>query len=172
MDRNAGLSFCTIAGYGSNGAIIHYRPDKDTSAVIGQQSTFLLDSGGQYLDGTTDTTRTLHFGIPDAETKKCYTLVLKGHIALARAVFPEGTLGSRLDSLARLPLWSAGLDFNHGTGHGGDKRLSLLNSFLHILKHTFHRRRGFSECPRRPSVDQLSETGQRSRLLQWYDDVE
>ena len=118
MDKNVGLSFSTIAGYGPNGAIIHYRPDKETSAKIGTDSLFLLDSGGQYLDGTTDTTRTLHFGVPDEKMKRCYTLVLKGQIALSRAVFPEGTLGSRLDSLARMPLWSAGLDYNHGTGHG------------------------------------------------------
>lgn len=118
MPLNVGLSFGTIAGYASNGAIIHYHATKETAAVIGSDSLFLLDSGGQYADGTTDTTRTVHFGVPDAKMKRCYSLVLKGHIALARAVFPEGTLGSRLDTLARMPLWSLGLDYNHGTGHG------------------------------------------------------
>lgn len=109
MPLNVGLSFGTIAGYASNGAIIHYHATKETAAVIGSDSLFLLDSGGQYADGTTDTTRTVHFGVPDAKMKRCYSLVLKGHIALARAVFPEGTLGSRLDTLARMPLWSLGI---------------------------------------------------------------
>lgn len=111
-------SFSTIAGYGPNGAIIHYKPEASTCAHLGVDSLFLLDSGGQYLDGTTDVTRTLHFGEPTERMRDCFTLVLKGHIALARAVFPEGTVGSRLDSLARLALWEQGLDYNHGTGHG------------------------------------------------------
>jgi len=111
-------SFDTIAGYGSNGAIIHYKPEAKTAAAIGVESLFLLDSGAQYLDGTTDVTRTLHFGTPTQRMIDCYTMVLKGHIALARAIFPETTLGSRLDSLARTALWAAGLDYNHGTGHG------------------------------------------------------
>eukprot|EP01041_Mallomonas_annulata_P001952 gene1952-3790_t len=100
--RHVFPSFGTIAGYGSNGL----------------DSLFLLDSGAQYLDGTTDVTRTLHFGTPNEHMKTCFTLVLKGHIALGSAVFPQGTVGSRLDTLARLPLWSMGLDYNHGTGHG------------------------------------------------------
>jgi len=79
---------------------------------------FLLDSGGQYRDGTTDVTRTVHYGQPTPQEKKCFTLVLKGHIALATAVFPEGTTGGKLDTLARLPLWNYGLDYRHGTGHG------------------------------------------------------
>ena len=111
-------SFDTIAGYGPNGAIIHYKPDAKTAAALGLDSMFLLDSGAQYRDGTTDVTRTLHFGTPTQHMIDCYTLVLKGHIALARAVFPEGTLGSRLDALARTALWAQGLDYNHGTGHG------------------------------------------------------
>jgi len=118
MPLHVGPSFTTISGYGSNGAIIHYSPDQTTAALLGLDNMFLLDSGAQYLDGTTDVTRTLHFGNPSDHMKTCYTLVLKGHIALARAVFPEGTLGSRLDCLARYHLWSAGLDYNHGTGHG------------------------------------------------------
>jgi len=111
-------SFDTIAGYGKNGAIIHYKPEAKTAATLGVDSLFLLDSGAQYLDGTTDVTRTLHFGTPTQRMVDCYTMVLKGHIALARAVFPESTLGSRIDALARQALWSAGLDYNHGTGHG------------------------------------------------------
>jgi len=111
-------SFDTIAGYGPNGAIIHYKPEKKTAASLSTDSLFLLDSGGQYNDGTTDVTRTNHYGTPTQRMIDCYTGVLKGHIALARLVFPEGTLGSRIDSAARSPLWEMGLDYNHGTGHG------------------------------------------------------
>lgn len=118
MQYHMGPSFTTIAGYGPNGAIIHYQPAKETAAMLGLDSLFLLDSGAQYLDGTTDVTRTIHFGEVSQRMKDCYTLVLKGHIALARVVFPEGTLGSRLDAMARAPLWAHGLDYNHGTGHG------------------------------------------------------
>ena len=99
-----GPSFDTIAGFGSNGAIIHYKPAQDTTALLVKDtegSMFLLDSGGQYLDGTTDVTRTVHFGTPSSHMKRCYTAVLQGHIALATAVFPEGTIGSRIDCLAR-----------------------------------------------------------------------
>jgi len=111
-------SFATIAGYGANGAIIHYKPEEASSATLGTDAPFLLDSGAQYLDGTTDVTRTVHFGTPTEWQRECFTLVLKGHLNIARAVFPEDTVGTRLDSLARLPLWAAGLDYNHGTGHG------------------------------------------------------
>ena len=111
-------SFATISGYGPNAAIIHYHAQPETCNSLGIDSVYLLDSGAQYLDGTTDVTRTVHFGVASDRIKMCYTYVLKGHIALGSAVFPEGTVGSRLDSLARLPLWGAGLDYNHGTGHG------------------------------------------------------
>eukprot|EP00752_Nemacystus_decipiens_P016215 g14500.t1 len=112
------LSFETISGYGPNGAVIHYAAQKETARVLGTDSLFLLDSGAQYTDGTTDVTRTVHFGTPTEHQRRCFTLVLKGHIALARAVFPEDTMGSKLDVLARLALWEAGLDYRHGTGHG------------------------------------------------------
>lgn len=111
-------SFATISGYGANAAIIHYHAMPETCAKLGTESVYLLDSGAQYLDGTTDVTRTMHFGTASDRVKMCYTYVLKGHIALGSAVFPEGTTGSRLDSFARRPLWGAGLDYNHGTGHG------------------------------------------------------
>ena len=113
-----GESFPAIVGYGPNGAIVHYRPQKESAAPIHPDGILLLDSGGQYLDGTTDITRTIALGIPTAEQKRAYTLVLKGHIALAAARFPEGTVGMQLDTLARLPLWMDGLAYGHGTGHG------------------------------------------------------
>jgi len=113
-----GPSFETIAGYDSNSAVIHYRADKNSAKKLSDQNLFLLDSGGQYPQGTTDITRVFHFGTPTQDHKKHYTLVLKGHLALARAVFAHGTTGMHLDSLARQFLWSEGLDFLHGTGHG------------------------------------------------------
>lgn len=114
-----GESFETISAYGSNGAIIHYDATLNpTSALISTDSLYLCDSGGQYSDGTTDVTRTLHFGRPTPHQIACYTAVLRGHVDLAMAKFPEGVVGSRLDTVARLPLWSLGLDYRHGTGHG------------------------------------------------------
>ncbi|MEN9945704.1 MAG: hypothetical protein RLZZ293_90 [Pseudomonadota bacterium] len=113
-----GLSFATISGYAENGAIIHYRATSATAKLIDDKNLFLLDSGGQYLEGTTDITRTLHLGQPTAEQRYHYSLVLKGHLNLARAKFPHGTCGEHLDALARLPLWSNGLNYRHGTGHG------------------------------------------------------
>ena len=113
-----GPSFDTIAGAGAHGAIVHYRATKETDAKLQSGQLFLLDSGGQYLDGTTDVTRTIAIGEPTAEMRDRFTRVLKGHIALASISFPEGTTGAELDVLARQHLWAAGLDFNHGTGHG------------------------------------------------------
>ena len=118
-------SFETISAYGSNGAIIHYKPTKKTSKLIKKDSLYLLDCGAQYQFGTTDITRTMCFGKPTKEQKTNYTLVLKGHIALAMAEFPEGTNGSQLDILARQFLWSYGLDYGHGTGHGVGHFLSV-----------------------------------------------
>ena len=112
------LSFDTIAGAGPNGAIVHYHPNRRLKRDAERGSLLLVDSGGQYLDGTTDVTRTVAIGEPTAEMVRAFTLVLKGHLALARVRFPAGTTGSALDALARVPLWSAGLDYDHGTGHG------------------------------------------------------
>jgi len=124
-ERFRGLSFDTIAGAGPNGAIVHYRVGPETDRRLDPDSLFLLDSGAQYLDGTTDVTRTLAVGTPGAEMRDRFTRVLKGHIALSTARFPQGTTGSQLDALARLPLWSVGLDYDHGTGHGVGSFLSV-----------------------------------------------
>jgi Xaa-Pro aminopeptidase len=113
-----GPSFETIPGAGPNGAIVHYRATPATNRTLETGSLFLLDSGGQYPDGTTDVTRTLAIGTPTPEMRDRFTRVLKGHIAVASAVFPKGTRGGQLDILARAPLWAEGLDYNHGTGHG------------------------------------------------------
>lgn len=112
-------SFGTIAGYRGNGAIVHYAATKDNCAVVRQEGMLLLDSGGQYLDGTTDITRTIWLGgdIPQ-QAKLDYTYVLKGHIALGTARFPRGTRGNQLDALAKQYMWEAGITFGHGTGHG------------------------------------------------------
>jgi Xaa-Pro aminopeptidase len=112
------LSFFSISSAGPNAAVIHYRPDVATNRKLERGSLFLLDSGGQYLDGTTDVTRTLAIGDPTPEMQDRFTRVLKGHIALSRVRFPKGTTGSALDALARLSLWEVGLDYEHGTGHG------------------------------------------------------
>ncbi|HXC12233.1 MAG TPA: aminopeptidase P family protein [Stellaceae bacterium] len=112
------LSFPTISGAGSNGAIVHYRAMPETEKHLEPGSLYLLDSGAQYLDGTTDVTRTVAIGEPTAEMRDRFTRVLKGHIALALARFPKGTTGTQLDAFARRGLWQAGLDYDHGTGHG------------------------------------------------------
>jgi Xaa-Pro aminopeptidase len=113
-----GPSFDTIAGAGGHGAIVHYRATTASNRKLEPGQLFLLDSGGQYLDGTTDVTRTVAIGAPSAEMRDRFTRVLKGHIALASIRFPEGTTGVELDALARQYLWAVGLDYNHGTGHG------------------------------------------------------
>jgi len=119
MQENfVGESFGTIAGYKGHGAIVHYRATESSDATLQPEGILLLDSGGQYLDGTTDITRTIALGEPTREQKSDFTLVLKGHIALAKAIFPAGTRGSQLDILARKALWDMGLNYGHGTGHG------------------------------------------------------
>lgn len=120
-----GPSFETISGAGPNGAVVHYRVSPATDRRLEAGSLYLVDSGGQYRDGTTDVTRTVALGEPTADMRRCVTLVLKGHIALASVVFPAGITGSQLDALARAPLWSAGLDYDHGTGHGVGSFLSV-----------------------------------------------
>ncbi|RSH90625.1 hypothetical protein EHS25_001230 [Saitozyma podzolica] len=136
-----GLSFDTISSTGPNAAVIHYSPPKFDSTVIDPNAMYLCDSGAQYLDGTTDTTRTLHFGEPSAEEKRAFTRVLQGHIALDTVIVPQGTTGYLMwvwltqttssfthglsDAIARRPLWSDGLDYRHGTGHG-------VGSFLNV----------------------------------------
>jgi Xaa-Pro aminopeptidase len=112
------ISFDSISGSGPNGAIVHYRVTAATNRRLQLGELYLVDSGGQYVDGTTDVTRTVAIGEPSAEQRRHFTLVLKGHIALAQARFPQGTCGTQLDILARQALWQAGLDFDHGTGHG------------------------------------------------------
>jgi Xaa-Pro aminopeptidase len=112
------LSFDTIAGAASNGAVVHYRPTERLNKRAEKGSLLLIDSGAQYLDGTTDVTRTVAIGEPTQEMRERFTLVLKGHLALARVRFPAGTTGSALDALARTPLWQQGFDYDHGTGHG------------------------------------------------------
>ena len=113
-----GISFDTIAGYGPHGAIVHYEATEETDVELEQRGFLLLDSGAQYLDGTTDITRTISLGPLTEEEKKVYTLVLKGHLRLQNLKFPTGACGSQLDAIARSPLWEAGLNYLHGTGHG------------------------------------------------------
>jgi len=119
------LSFDTISGSGPNGAIVHYRVSEATNRTLKTGELYLVDSGAQYPDGTTDVTRTVAIGEPTAEMRDRFTRVLKGHIALATVTFPKGTSGSQLDAIARRPLWEAGLDFDHGTGHGVGSYLSV-----------------------------------------------
>lgn len=128
------VSFPSISGAGPNGAIVHYRVTRNSNRTIGRNELFLIDSGAQYEDGTTDITRTIAVGQPTAEMKMHFTLVLRGHIAIARAVFPEGTSGAQLDTLARQYLWQHGLDFDHGTGHGVGSYLSVHEGPARISK--------------------------------------
>jgi len=111
-------SFPTISAYNAHGAIVHYSHTAETNVTLKAPGLYLLDSGAHYLDGTTDITRTIAFGMPSSEQRECFTRVLQGHIELALARFPEGTLGIQLDTIARKPLWDIGLDYGHGTGHG------------------------------------------------------
>lgn len=118
QDLFVGESFATIAGYGGNGAVVHYHATPETSIKVHPEGLLLIDSGAQFKDGTTDITRTVAVGKLSRQMKKDYTLVLKGHIALATAIYPEGTRGSQLDILARKALWDNELNYGHGTGHG------------------------------------------------------
>ena len=117
-DKIVGLSFTTIAGYRGNGAIVHYSAKPETAAEVKPEGLLLMDSGGQYMDGTTDITRTISLGKPTDEEKHCFTLVLKGHIDLAKAIFPKGYNGSQVDTFARAAMWADYKNYGHGTGHG------------------------------------------------------
>jgi Xaa-Pro aminopeptidase len=124
------LSFGSISSTGPNAAMCHYSPSATNSAIIRKDQIYLIDSGAQYWDGTTDVTRTVCFAPQPEEVREAYTLVLKGHIALNSIVFPKGTNGARLDTLARMALWRVGLDYAHGTGHG-------VGSFLNVHEGPF-----------------------------------
>ena len=128
------ISFDSISGAGDHGAVVHYRVTTETNQMLEPGSLFLIDSGGQYPDGTTDITRTVPIGEATDEMRNRYTLVLKGHIALATARFPKGTTGHQLDILARKPLWEAGLDYDHGTGHGVGSYLGVHEGPQNISK--------------------------------------
>jgi Xaa-Pro aminopeptidase len=136
--RDTGLlkdvSFPSISGAGPNGAIVHYRVTRSTDRKIAPNELFLIDSGGQYEDGTTDITRTVAVGAPTQEMRERFTLVLKGHIGIAHAVFPDGISGAQLDPFARQALWERGLDFDHGTGHGVGSYLSVHEGPARISK--------------------------------------
>ena len=119
------LSFDSISAAGPHGAVVHYRPTTASNLKLKPRSLYLIDSGAQYADGTTDVTRTIAIGAPSATMRRHYTLVLKAHIAIASARFPKGTRGQDIDPFARRPLWEAGLDFDHGTGHGVGSYLSV-----------------------------------------------
>ena len=124
-DKYVSLSFDTISSSGPNGAVIHYKPQKGSCLQIAENDMYLMDSGAQYYDGSTDVTRTIHLGEPTNYQIDCFTWVLMGHIDLAMAIFPPGTKGTCLDCLARRPLWNIGLNYQHGTGHG-------VGSFLNV----------------------------------------
>ncbi len=128
------VSFPTISGTGPNGAIVHYRVTRKSNRRIARGDLLLIDSGAQYEDGTTDVTRTIAIGEPTFEMRDRFTRVLRGHIAIARALFPDGTSGAQLDTLARQYLWQAGVDFEHGTGHGVGSYLSVHEGPARISK--------------------------------------
>jgi Xaa-Pro aminopeptidase len=133
-ERYRGPSFPTISAAGGNAAIVHYRVSRESDRPLTPGTLYLVDSGAQYLDGTTDVTRTMALGDPTAEMRQRFTLVLKGHIAIATARFPRGTTGSQLDALARQAMWRAGLDYDHGTGHGVGYYLGVHEGPQHISK--------------------------------------
>lgn len=151
-ERFQDLSFDTISGSGPNGAIVHYRAGPESNRRLAPGELYLLDSGAQYLDGTTDVTRTLAIGTPSAEMRDRFSRVLKGHIALAMCEFPAGTSGAQLDILARQPLWQAGLDYDHGTGHGVGSYLSVHEGPQRVAK-------GGSGVPLRPGMILSDEPG-------------
>ncbi|KAG9218076.1 hypothetical protein CCMSSC00406_0010090 [Pleurotus cornucopiae] len=149
-----GLSFPTISSTGPNGAIIHYSPDPQDCAIVKKEQIYLCDSGAQFLDGTTDVTRTWHFGTPTAEERRAFTRVLQGHIAIDAAVFPVGTTGYVIDSWARRALWRDGLDYRHGTGHGVGHFLNV-----HEGPHGIGVRIAYNNSPLKPGMTVSNEPG-------------
>lgn len=145
-------SFGTIAGYGPHGAIVHYEATPETDSVLAPEGLLLIDSGAQYLDGTTDITRTIALGTPTAEEKRDFTLVMKGHIALGTTIFPSGTRGAQLDAIARQFLWKNGLSYLHGTGHG-------VGHFLSVHEGPHSIRLNNVEAPLRPGSITSNEPG-------------
>ncbi|KAG6808310.1 hypothetical protein H0H92_004561 [Tricholoma furcatifolium] len=154
LDLFRGLSFDTISSTGPNGAIIHYKPDPNDCAIIKKDQIYLCDSGAQFLDGTTDVTRTWHFGTPTDEEKRAFTRVLQGHIAIDTAVFPSGTTGYIIDSWARRSLWQDGLDYRHGTGHGVGHYLNV-----HEGPHGIGVRIGYNNTPLKAGMTVSNEPG-------------
>ncbi|KAG1849688.1 peptidase M24, structural domain-containing protein [Suillus subalutaceus] len=154
LDLFRGLSFTTISSTGPNAAVIHYSPDPDDCAIIRKDQVYLCDSGGQYLDGTTDVTRTLHFGTPTNEEKRAFTRVLQGHISIDTAVFPTGTSGYIIDSFARRALWQEGWDYRHGTGHGVGHFLNV-----HEGPHGIGTRIAYNSTPLKAGMTVSNEPG-------------
>ncbi|KAJ7056201.1 Creatinase/aminopeptidase [Mycena amicta] len=154
LDLFMGLSFPTISSTGPNGAIIHYCPDANDCAVVKKDQIYLCDSGAQFFDGTTDVTRTWHFGTPTDEEKRAFTRVLQGHIAIDTAIFPTGTTGYLLDPFARKFLWQDGLDYRHGTGHGVGHYLNV-----HEGPHGMGVRIAYNSTPLKPGMTVSNEPG-------------
>ncbi|HWD26922.1 MAG TPA: aminopeptidase P family protein [Rhizomicrobium sp.] len=160
------LSFDSISGAGSNGAVVHYRVTNATNRPVKNNEIFLIDSGGQYPDGTTDITRTVIVGTASAQMKDRFTRVLKGHIALATARFPEGTPGAALDAFARRALWDVGLDYDHGTGHGVGSFLSVHEGPQNISKrHVTQALKPGMICSNEPGYYKTGEYGIRIENL-------
>ena len=152
QDGFQGISFDTIAGYQEHGAIVHYEATPETSSQLKAEGLLLLDSGAQYLDGTTDITRTIALGPVTEEQKKDYTLVLKGFIALSTAEFPHGTCGTQLDILARQYMWKDGINYGHGTGHG-------VGHFLNVHEGPHQIRMNYVPAPLLPGMTITNEPG-------------
>lgn len=152
MENFRGISFATIAGYQEHGAIVHYEADEHSASTLKAEGLLLIDSGAQYLDGTTDITRTIPLGPTTEEQKKDYTLVLKGFIQLAMAEFPQGTCGTQLDVLARLAMWKEGINYGHGTGHG-------VGHFLNVHEGPHQIRMNNVPTPLQPGMTVTNEPG-------------
>ena len=147
-----GLSFATIAAYGAHGAIVHYEADEASDVKLEPRSLILIDSGAQYTDGTTDITRTISLGTPTEEEKEVYTLVLKGHIALSRCVFPDGASGTQIDCTARYAMWQRLMNFGHGTGHG-------VGSYLNVHEGPHQIRMNYMPAPLHAGMTVTDEPG-------------